>query len=112
MDSEETCNNVAPLSRNDILAIIKSCRRFSVKRIKVGSLEVDFSDTMNSFQTSEVPAIEPAADLLESKIGLGTQISEARFNNIEAELDQLAVTDPEAYEQAILDHEAAHGTSA
>jgi hypothetical protein len=59
-----------------------------------------------------MPVYTPITEeLTEPDLGSKMQVPVHKLDDIEDELDQLMVTDPESYEQAMMD-EKAHGTSA
>jgi hypothetical protein len=83
------------LSKTDIISIIKACHKHRVKNIKIEGLEINLS---------EEEIIEPQDPAEAAEID-NRDLDKAAYERTDDDLMDLAVTDPEAYEQALLDRD-------
>lgn len=88
-------DDIASLSKNDILNIIKACSKNNVESLKINGLEISFkSEPSDQFaHWQEIPA---------SKIKQDLKIAPPD-DRLDQALDLLMIEDPEAYEQAVKD---------
>lgn len=106
MSIMDTTNNVAQWTKADIISIIRTCEKFKVKRFRLDGLEIDFTKD-EAFSVQESQAVGVATDFgpltKSGKMSIEKDQTSLIDPGFEAELDQLMVTDPAAYEQAVID---------
>ena len=88
-------DDIAHLSKVDIIKIIKACSENKVESLKIDGLEISFKPGVSD-QTPNWPEITKS----KIKEDLSTEVPDPRLDQA---LSDLMVTDPEAYEQAIQD---------
>lgn len=108
-------DNPHNLSSEDVCRIITTCRKNSVHRISYGELTVEFqphSDTEPDLVKPTGPRAPRAKPMPESKIKEEEErlLLEANVLAREAELAQLAILQPEKYEELIAQGELEDGS--
>jgi hypothetical protein len=80
---------VVGLSKNDIISIIKHCHKYSVKKLSIEGLDLEFPEghEVQSVYGKKQVAIDKA------------DFDKAQLAELDNDLDTLMVTDPEAWEQ-------------
>lgn len=88
-----------PFTAVDLCEIIQSCGKAGVLRFEYHDIVVDFSGAAK--QKTGIfsdPDFRPKSELVEEKKGLPNKV----VNSIEDELTELLLTDPAAYESAMI----------
>ena len=88
-------DNIASLTKNDILGIIKACSKNNVESLEIDGLKIEFKKEPTN-QTASWPEATPS----KVKKDIAETPTDPRLDQ---ELDMLMITDPEAYEQAVND---------
>lgn len=85
-----------PTPRQDIFEILKACKRYGVKTIKVASLglEVEFSDNINENKGKKLS--------LDQELRLSRVSQEEILRERELKMSIMDIEDPAAYEQMLL----------
>lgn len=92
------------ISADELVRVIKACRKANVTELKIGDIEVKFA-AGEAEQISKVGFESPTIsedDLVEvaKKVNIGENIAEA-----EERLDLLQIDDPSLYEQLVVERE-------
>lgn len=92
-------DNIVPLSKSDIISIIKQCKSSKVKRLKIEGLELEFPEHIESsprkMSFKKIQSIDELDQMANS------------FEIEQDMLDEAMLLDPEMGEQMLIDRQVA-----
>lgn len=94
--------NGMTVTANDVVKIIKACKHAKVTRLKLGELDVEFDTNFHPNKSlSNAAHTDVIGELIGQPPGLSTSQDNSQPDQLEldANLDQLAIEDPEMFEQ-------------